>query len=318
MKNIFKYAFCGLMVVVTSFCVVACKKQEAKIQLPENINYNASYTQPKLKVYNTSTKQITEMELETYLLGVVAGEMFNSWHIEALKAQAVIARTYTLYYLQNFKSKYEGADISNDVTEAQAYDESRINDAVKQAVKETEGVILTNGGEMFEAWFHSNSGGTTTKAKNGLNFLGDENYTQVKKSVETAENSENFNWSKTFTKSEVLSALREMGISVTSITSFAIGEKDESGRALTFKIGSKEFNANTFRLKIGSTDMKSTLITDVVVSVNSINFTGLGYGHGVGMSQWGAKVLAEEGKSYEDILKFYFKNIKIAQYVPQK
>ena len=109
----------------------------------------------------------------------------------------------------------------------------------------------------------------------------------------------------------MLQALREMGVSVSTISEFGIGEKDESGRAVTLKIGNTEFSASTFRLKVGSTKMKSTLINNVVVSKYSINISGKGYGHGVGMSQWGAKILAEQGKSAEEIINFYFDNIEI-------
>lgn len=316
MKRILKACLSVMLILVSFFSLTACgkKEEQVKIELPETINLTENKEMPKLKVYDTATKGIIEMELEDYLLGVVAGEMYNTWHIEALKAQAILARTYTLYYLQNFKSKYDGADISNDVTEAQAYDSSRINDSIRQAVKETKGLVVLSNDALIESWFHSNSGGVTTTAKNGLNYGETENYTQVKKSVETSENSENFEWNKTFTKSEIMSALREMGVSVSSISSFAIAEKDESGRVKKFKVGTSEVDANTFRIKLGSTEMKSTLINDIIVSANSINFSGKGYGHGVGMSQWGAKILAEEGKTAEDIINFYFKDIKIVEY----
>ena len=316
MKKFLKVCLSFALILMSFFSMSACGKKasQVKIDLPETINLTEDKKMPKLKVYDTAVKGIVEMELEDYLLGVVAGEMYNSWHIEALKAQAILARTYTLYYLQNFKSKYEGADISNDVTEAQAYDASRINENIRKAVSETKGMVILNNDELIESWFHSNSGGVTTTAKNGLNYGEDENYTQVKKSVESAENSENFEWSKTFTKSEILSTLREMGVSVSSISSFAIAEKDESGRVKRFKVGTSEVDANTFRLKIGSTEMKSTFISDIIVSANSINFSGKGYGHGVGMSQWGAKILAEQGKSANEIINFYFKDVKIVEY----
>lgn len=316
MKNLIKVCFSAVLIFVTFFSLTACEKKssQVKIELPETINLTEDKSMPKLKVYDTSINGIVEMELEDYLLGVVAGEMYNSWHIEALKAQAILARTYTLYYLQNYTSKYEGADISNDVTEAQAYDASRINENVRKAVADTKGMVILSNDELIQSWFHSNSGGVTTTAKNGLNYGDEESYTQIKKSVETAENTENFEWSKTFTKSEVMTALREMGVSVDSISSFAISQKDDSGRATKFKVGTTEVDANTFRIKIGSTEMKSTLINNIIVSSNSINFSGKGYGHGVGMSQWGAKVLAESGKTAEDIINFYFKDVKIAEY----
>lgn len=303
---------CGLS-VCTSFCGCKSKKADINITLPQKIAVEESANSPTLKVYDKTTKSTKSMPLEKYLLGVVAGEMYNSWELEALKAQAVLARTYTLFFLQNYKSKYPNADISNDITEAQAYDESKINDNIKRAVQETEGIVLTVNGSLIEPWFHSNSGGVTTTAKNGLNYLDEESYTKTQKSVENESNSKNFKWSATFSKSDMLNAIREMGASVASLNSFTIGSVDDSGRVKQFKIGGATLDANSFRIKIGSTKMKSTKITNIVVSAKSVYMEGVGYGHGVGMSQWGAKILAEEGKSYEDILNFYFENIQICK-----
>lgn len=311
MKKFIKNILVFIMLVALCPGLVGCKEKTAEIVVPEKIDLSLDNEEPVLKVYDTETKQIKEMELEEYLKGVLAGEMYNDWPIEALKAQAVIARTYTLYYLSNLQSKYAGADISNDVTEAQAYNASKINDNIKKAVEETRGIIIVSEGSPIETWFHSNSGGKTTTANVGLDYKGEENYTGVISSPETEENSENFSWSYTFTKSEVLSALREMGVSVSTITNFKIGETDESGRAKTLKVGDAEFSAATFRLKIGSTKMKSTLINSITISSGSIAISGTGYGHGVGMSQWGARVLAENGKTHEEIINHYYKNIEI-------
>lgn len=311
-KIISIFAFCLIVGLASVSCKSKIKEQE--ITLPDNLSTGVSEEGVTLNVYDTSTKSIKQMDLEEYLLGVVAGEMYNSWNIEALKAQAVLARTYTLFFLQNYTSKYDGADISNDVTEAQAYDKSRINDRVKQAVEETRGQILVSDGELIEAWFHSNAGGVTTTAKNGLNYLEDESYTKTQKSVETAENSQNFNWNTTISKSDCLNVLREMGVSVNSLSTFTIGDTDESGRVKTFKIGGSTIDANTFRIKVGSTKMKSTKITNLVVSSKSVYLEGVGYGHGVGLSQWGAKILADEGKTYDEILSFYFNNTTLAKY----
>lgn len=313
MKKSFNIIISVVLVILIIPIFVSCKKKTAEIELPKNISLNQDESEPVLKVYDVKTKQITEMGLENYIQGVLAGEIFNSWPLEALKAQAILARTYTLYFLQNITSKYEGADISNDISEAQAYDASKINDNIIKAVEETRGIVATTDDGLIQAWFHSNSGGKTTKAVYGLNYLDNENYTKITDSPETNENSENYEWTQTFTKSEVLSALREMGVSVSTITSFDIGEKDESGRALTLKIGSSEFSANTFRSKIGSTKMKSTKLNNIIVSSNSISISGNGYGHGVGMSQWGAKILAEQGKTAEEIIMHYFDNIQIVK-----
>ena len=309
MKKILVLFLSFLMV----FSFVGCKEESAQIELPQNISLTEEDNQPTLKFYDINTKEITEIELEEYLKGVLAGEIYNSWPIEALKAQAILARTFTLNYLQNNKSKYSGADISNDINEAQAYDASKINENIEKAMAETRGKVVVQDGKLIEAWFHSNSGGVTTNAKTGLNYLGEESFTKSTQSPETAENSENFEWVVNFSKSEILSALRAMGVSVQSISNFEVGEKDESGRAITLKMGGAEFSANTFRSKIGSTKMKSTLITDIVVSSSSVSISGKGYGHGVGMSQWGAKVLAEEGKTAKEIIEFYFDNIEVVK-----
>lgn len=302
----------GLLVCCFICGASGCKEKEATIDLPQNISLTTQEdTEPVIKMYDINSKTIKEMKLEEYLKGVVAGEMFNTWSLEALKAQAILARTFTLSFLQNSTSKYEGANISNDINEAQAYDETKINENIERAVNETRGKIIVSDGELIEAWFHSNSGGKTTKASTGLGFLGEENHTKTADSFETAETSENYNWKATFTKSEILSKLREMGVSVATISNLEVGERDESGRAINFKIGEVTFSANTFRLKMGSTKFKSTLIDEIVVSLNSISFVGRGYGHGVGMSQWGAKIMAEEGKTADEIINHYFDNIDI-------
>jgi len=268
--------------------------------------------EPVISVYVTSMKKVVDMQMEEYIAGVVAGEMYNSWDKEALKAQAVLARTFTYDFLSSKNSKYKHADISTDITEAQAYDESNINDAVREAVKETRGQVLMSGGDYVKAWFHSNSGGKTTTANVGLNYA-DENpsYIVSVASPENAKNSQNFTWSQTFAKTDILNALRKMGVAVASVSNVKVGERSADGRAITLIIGGKEVNANTLRLNIGSTKMKSTWITNIKIDGNNVTFSGRGYGHGVGMSQWGAKVMAESGKKYDDILMHYFKNTEL-------
>ena len=98
----------------------------------------------------------------------------------ALKAQAILARTFVLKFLADKQSKYEGADISTDIEEAQAYDASAVNDRIRQAVSETEGLVLSAGGELPYAWFHAHSGGLTALAREGLGWDEDEPpYTQI-------------------------------------------------------------------------------------------------------------------------------------------
>lgn len=310
MKTIFKtfiYLFFALTVVVG----VSCKK-EKKPEIPETVETVAG--EPVLKVYNTSTSSVENLNLENYLYGVVAGEMSSSWPIEALKAQAILARSYTMYFLANNKSKFEGADISTDITEAQAYVPSEINENIKKAVDETKGKIVAVDGRYVQTWFHANAGGKTATAKEGLKLWGDEPESiKIASSPETTKNSENAVWQTTLSKSDVLNALRKMNISVSNVANFEIGEKGKSGRAVTFQIGGKTVSAPEFRIAVGSTKFKSTFITKISSNKNGFFIEGKGFGHGVGLSQWGAKIMAEDGKNAEQIIGHYFKNVDIVR-----
>ena len=268
----------------------------------------------KINFYNTETKTIESLDLEDYIAGVVAGEMYNNWPVESLKAQCILARTFTMDFIKNKNSKYEGADISNDITEAQAYNSQNINDKIKQAVNETKGLVIKSNNDYINAWFHSNSGGITELSSIGLNYTEkDPLYIKSVKSPEDSNNSQNFNWEYTFNKADILRALSNMGITVNTISGFKIGEKSNSGRVINFSVDNKEINANTFRLAVGNTKLKSTLIKSITETTDTITFKGLGYGHGVGLSQWGAKILAEQGKDYNYILNYYFDNIEIVK-----
>ena len=140
---------------------------------------------PLVDVYVTEHERIETMPLETYLYGVLAGEMKNDWPMEALKAQAILARTFVLKFMAEKESRYEGADISTDIEEAQAYDASAVNQRVRDAVDATRGLVLSSGGELPYAWFHAHSGGVTALAREGLNWKAEEPpYTRVTKGNE--------------------------------------------------------------------------------------------------------------------------------------
>ena len=134
--------------------------QGEKPQLPEDLRTDADGV-PILKVYDVENEAVSQMDIETYVMGVLAGEMKNDWPEEALKAQAILARTFVLKFIETKDSKYEGADISTDVSEAQAYSEADINDRVRAAVEETRGQVMSYEGELVQAWFHAHAGGKT-------------------------------------------------------------------------------------------------------------------------------------------------------------
>ena len=286
---------------------------QAGIQLPKKLKTNADGT-PILRVYQVDEETTAEMDMEIYLLGVLAGEMKNDWPMEALKAQAILARTFVLKFCTEKESKYEGADISTDIEEAQAYDATGVNERIEQAVAETRGMILSYKGELPYAWFHAHSGGVTEIAEAGLNYKGgDAGYTQVTQGRESEQApAEAREWQAEFTMEEMQSALKSMGLDeVEKIESIRIGETGESGRAITLLINGQSVNAPDLRIALGSSKMRSTLLTSLKQENGKILMAGKGYGHGVGMPQWGAYGMAEEGKTAEEIVAAYFRNVTV-------
>ncbi len=268
---------------------------------------------PVLKVYDVKAEKIQDLSVEEYLPAVLAGEMAGDWPMEALKAQAILARTFVLQFVSQKESMYDGADISTDIKEAQAYNAEAVNDRIRQAVKETRGLVLNAGGELPFAWFHAHSGGLTARAKEGLDYEKEEpGYTQCVKGMENDEApAEAAHWEAAFTTEEVIAAAAEAGAKVEEITSISIGERGESGRAKTLMISGKEVSAPAFRIAIGSTKMRSCLIESLRVEDGQVHMRGRGYGHGVGMSQWGAYAMAQDGKTAEEIVLHYFRGVTL-------
>ena len=276
---------------------------------------------PRLNVYVTEEKAVRPMELETYVQGVLAGEMKNDWPLEALKAQAILARTFVLKFVQEKKSRYPDADISTDIEEAQAYNAEAVNDAIRQAVEETRGQVLSFEGELPYAWFHAHSGGATELAKAGLGWEKDEpGYTQSVKGNEpdsagaSQELKDAQAWEAGFSFEEFESALATLGIEteLSPESQVTVGERGTSGRALTLNVDGQPVNAASLRIALGSTKMRSTMLTSLTLGQNgSVHMAGRGYGHGVGMSQWGAYGMAEAGKSAQDIVTHYFRDVTV-------
>ena len=175
--------------------------------IPDRLQKDASGV-PMLSVYDVKAEKLETLSVEDYLPAVLAGEMAGDWPLEALKAQAILARTFVMQFVSQKKSMYDGADISTDIKEAQAYDASGINDRIRQAVRETRGMVMNAGGELPYAWFHAHSGGLTARAKEGLDYEKSEpGYTQCVKGMENDEApSEAAHWQAVFTMDEVIAA----------------------------------------------------------------------------------------------------------------
>jgi len=268
---------------------------------------------PLLHVYDVKAEKMERLSVEEYLPAVLAGEMAGDWPMEALKAQAILARTFVLQFVSQKKSRYEGADISTDIEEAQAYDADGVNERIRKAVQETRGLVLNAGGELPYAWFRAHSGGLTARAKEGLDYEKDEpGYTQCVKGMENDEApKEAAQWEAAFTMDEVIAAAADTGAKIAEVTGVSIGQRGESGRAKTLMISGKEVSAPTFRIAIGSTKMRSCLLESIRTEDGQVKMRGRGYGHGVGMSQWGAYAMAKEGKTAQEIVTHYFAGVTL-------
>ena len=317
--------FALLMVVGLLFC--GCMAENGNTNNGLEINETAAVPalpeklktgddgEPVLSVYNVTTKKVEEMPLEDYVMGVVAGEMKNDWPLEALKAQAILARTFVLKFCDSKSSKYDGADISTDVSEAQAYAPENINDRIRQAVEETRGIVMSADGAYPYAWFFAHSGGQTELPSVALDYSDqDPDYLSVTDSPDSDKAPDDVkNWTASFTKDQVRKAAADAGLKVDAVESVSIGEQGKSGRAKTFLINGQSVSAPSFRIQIGANQLKSTLIDDIQVEGGKVTFTGRGFGHGVGMSQWGAYALAEEGKRAGEIVQHYFTGVDIVE-----
>ena len=284
-----------------------------KPPLPEKLKTDENGI-PILRVYQVDEEETAEMNLESYLRGVVAGEMKNDWPLEALKAQAILARTFVLKFCTEKESKYQGADISTDIEEAQAYDATGINDRIEQAVRETKGMVLSYHGELPYAWFHAHSGGVTERAVEGLNYDGEEpGYTKAVQGRESSLAPEDAReWTAEFPIQEFVAAAKKAGWQGgNDLESLEIGQKGESGRAVTLRLNGENVSAPELRLALGSTKMRSTLLDEVKMEDGNVLLSGKGYGHGVGMPQWGAYGMAEEGKTAEEIVRYYFHDVTV-------
>lgn len=247
---------------------------------------------------------INELPLEDYLVGLINCEISSQWPMESVKAQAVVARTYAVYQ----KRARAGAVYHLESTVLdQVYGGCEIEDSrAARGVRETAGEILTWAGQPIQAFYHSNCGGRTEVAENVWGFK-----LPYLKSVDCAYCSDtpSTRWEQTLPLKKLEPLLRGAGIAVSGLRDIREGARNNSGRLTELVLVSSRGNtavpAVTFRKIVGYTVIKSTNFL-VRVRGDEAVFTGMGYGHGVGLCQWGAKQRASDGFSYREILSYYF------------
>jgi len=269
--------------------------------------YVAPASQPQ-----SSLLVVNDVPIEDYVASVVASE-YGLDDTEGAKAMAVVARTYGLFTSEKFGGAYDKAD----GTASQVYEGvGAVTKDSKQAARATDGEVLTYDGNLIQAVYFSSSGGHTAdneavwKAKKPIPYLRGK-----KDPYDTG--SPHHNWTTTMRRQAVLRALtRHRG---TSVEGFTINDRSPDGRVKSVNVlqsngGRHAMSANAFRLlvnrEVDGASLKSTFF-DARRRGSEYVFDGHGFGHGVGLSQWGAHAMAEQGKSYREILRFYYTGVEI-------
>lgn len=289
----------------------------ARQPLPQGSKIVRPEGEPEITLYVNQTGEKKKIKLEEYVAGVVAAEMDPKWPQQALAAQAILARTFTLERIDSGQGvPRREADASTDPKEFQAYDQARINDNVRQAVAMTRGEVIEHDGRYVKAWFHSNAGGRTDTAQAGLDY----NKEQTPYIKEVSDPGQQVappgerDWQIEVPLSRVQEAVRSAtGKDPGPITAAAIVNRSPAGRAVTIKLNDVSLSGPALRLALGPELMKSTLIDKFEIQGQQLLIAGRGRGHGVGMSQWGAYYYAKQGKSPEDIIKQYYQGVNIAK-----
>ena len=281
----------------------------------------------RIKVYKTGEKKIEEMDLEEYLKGVVAAEMPVDFELEALKAQAIAARTYAYarhekLYLPN-DNVHDGADVCTDVhCQAWMSKESAVKswgdageknwEKIEKAVNETQNMVAVYEGKLINPLYHSNSGGRTENVEDvwatrevpylkSVSSRGEDRGTAEFKNTVTMKNKD---FCDKLKKVYPDIKLNEKDV----FKEIKILSRSEGDRVMEITIGNLTLKGVDVR---NSLSLKSTNFTIEKASADTLKITTVGYGHGVGMSQWGANFMAQSGGDCKEILKYYYQGIEI-------
>ncbi len=303
----------SLIIAVFIGTTGGCAPQQQKKPLPERMG-----AEPTISLYINETGQVKRIKMEEYIKGVVAAEMEPTWPVNALAAQAILARTFTLKQMKDKGGvPQRNTDASTSVEEFQAYDPARINDNVRRAVEMTRGEVVKYRGDYVNAWFSACDGGIQASATEGLAYKKEKTpyiNVGVRDGCLAITVPENRKWTVSFPVETVRAAVRKItGTDPGRITAgnVSIARTGPSGRAEVLKIGKATVGGAALRLALGNDKMRSIFLDSISVRDGSVVMSGKGYGHGVGMCQWGAKKMAAQGKKPEDIIRFYFKEVTI-------
>lgn len=268
------------------------------------------YSNSTIKVKKSKTNEIESVPIEEYVIGVVAGEVPASFDLEALKAQAVASRTYALEHKQRSKTNYDVMDNTQNQVYINYedmknkwknnYDENL--NKITNAVNSTKGEVLLYDNNLIDALFFSTSNGYTENSENV--FSSKKPYLVSVPSPWDKQESPVFKTTSLISKKEFLFNL---GLPDSNEISISDVKTTNTKRVISLNINGKKFKGSEIKsiFKLRSTSFS------IEIKEDKVNFIVNGFGHGVGMSQYGANGMAKEGYDYKDILKHYYKNCEI-------
>lgn len=336
MKNPLLILICSIVIMVTVPIILSITvyddKDEFKINtkgkltqeddseyIENNIYEKVNKESPKIKVYNHKKDKVENIDIEEYLYSVVAGEMPSDFEEEALRAQAVAARTFVYYKKEhdsNKDPKHKGADVCTNFNHCQEYlSEKELKKIhgdkwmkeswtkIKKAVDQTRGQILVYDDKAILPMYFSTAAGRTENSEEV--FSSKEPYLR---SVESPydKSSPKYISNYKISKNEFIKHIKKsynINLSTATLDSnIKIIERTEGGSVEKIKIGDKQLSGRDMR---SSFNLNSTNF-DISIKDDYIDILVKGYGHGVGMSQWGANGMAHEGYKYDKILKHYY------------
>ncbi len=256
---------------------------------------------------------VNTLDLEEYLYGVVPKETPTRWQMAALRAQAIVARTYALY--KRSRQADRDYDVAAQYVRDQHYEGfGAEHPRATQAVNDTQGLVLTCQGELIPAYYHAESAGYTENSEHVWSSP-HPCLRAVKAQMHPA--SPYLQWSTALPLAEIRAALAKSGYAVGPIRRLEPVKHSPTGRITLLKISHKSgetvMRGTDFRLALGPEVIRSTRFT-VRVRDGRAFFTGQGWGHGVGLCQWCSQGMAEQGYDYEAILTHYYQGARVSHY----
>ncbi len=249
---------------------------------------------------------VNTIGLEQYIRGVLYHEISDKWPMEAMKAQAVATRTFAVYSMGKFASR--DYDVTNDVYSQVYGGRSAERYRTNLAVSRTTGEVLAYKRKIFPAFFHANSGGMTEDAAQ----LWDVDIPPLKGGIKSvfSEASPHYQWRQNFRLKDIQDALNARGYELGLIKEIRVAERNASGRVKKLMILTRDgkeasIEGKVFREIVGPNKLKSNKY-DIEMKGWFVDFVGFGWGHGVGLCQWGAYNMALQRYNYRQILEFYY------------